>query len=308
MNLIYKNIDITDNVKILNANINDTAGGQADSAELILSDTEKLWRTWGPEKGDIFQIKQNGFSSGAMYVYYIQDYAGAFTIKGRSIPPKAKTPNTRAWENARFKSIAEDIANNYGFKLETYGISDWQYDRVDQINEPDLKFLSDRCVLESCCLKVHNKRIIIYSEPYMEALSPVLTLTSNDLIGEPLFTTVSEGLFSSCNIKYLDKNNQLISYTYKPDKAPDGPEIKSNIKVSSLGEAERFSKGLLRYANKQETIGNISIKLNLELASGNTINLVNMGSFSGKYFIYNCAQRLLEDVTNLHIRKVLEGY
>lgn len=308
MKLIYKGVDITDKVKIIGTEMTDTAGGASDSVEVILSDTEKLWRQWGPEKGDMFEVNEGGFTSGTMYIHFIQDSSGKFIIKGRSIPPKSKTANTRSWENVGFKNMAGDIANSYGFTLATYGISDWFYDRVDQVNEPDFKFLSDRGVLESCCLKVHNKKIIIYSEPYMEALDPVLTLTPEDLIGDPLLTTTAEGLFSSCSVKYLDKANQLISYIFAPDAAPAGPELKINIKVANFGEAERFTKGLLRHANKNETIGNIFLKLNLELAAGNTIRLTNMGSFSGKYFIYNCGQKLLSDRTNLHIRRVLEGY
>jgi len=308
MKLIYKDVDITNKVKILHANVNDTAGGEADSVELILSDTEKLWMEWGPEKGDEFAIIQNGFTSGVMYVYFLQSGSGVFAIKGRSIPPRAKTPNSRQWENVRFNDMAGDIADNYGFKLSAYGISDWLYPRVEQVNDPDFKFLSDRCSMESCCLKVHDKWIIIYSEPYMEAKDTVLTLTRDNIIGDPLLTTVSDGLYSSCNVKYLDPSNKLIDHTFTPKSAPAGPVMKINTRVANYGEAERFAKGWLRYANKNETFGELPIKLNTEVAAGNTIQLKNFGSFSGKYFVSGCTQKLLDDKTILKIRKVLEGY
>jgi hypothetical protein len=115
-------------------------------------------------------------------------------------------------------------------------------------------------------------------------------------------------LFSSCNIKYLDTANNLINYTFAPETAPDGPMMKINTRAANYGEAERFAKGLLRYANKNETYGEIKTRLDLEVTAGNTIRLEGFGSFSGKYFIYNCMQQLLFDKTILKIRKVLEGY
>jgi hypothetical protein len=308
MKLIYKGIDITNKVNILQSDIYDKAGGEADRIELYLSDTEKLWREWGPEKDDVLEVKQDGFTSGTMYNYFIQTGSGVFTIKSRSTPPKAKTPKDKSWENVRFKSIASDIAGNYQFALETYGISDWLYDCVDQIYEPDFKFLHDRCVIESCTLKIHDEKVIMYSEPYMEALATVLTLTPEDLIGKPSLTTVSEGLFSACCINYLNNSNQLLSFTYAPDTAPDGPVMKPKIRAANYGEAERFTKGCLRAANKWETFGSVKIKLNLSIAAGNTIKLSGFGSFSGKYFVDECNQKMLGGTTGLKIRKVLEGY
>jgi hypothetical protein len=84
--------------------------------------------------------------------------------------------------------------------------------------------------------------------------------------------------------------------------------MKTNIRVANYGEAERFTKGCLRYSNKWETFGEINTKLNLTIAAGNTIKLVNFGSFSGKYFIHSYTQKILGDRTGLKIRKVLEGY
>jgi hypothetical protein len=308
MELIYKGVGITDKVNIMSSDIYDISGGKADSAELMLSDPVKSWREWNPQKGDEFEIKHKGFRSGTMYVFFIHDNAGTFIIKGRSIPSKAKTPHNRSWEKIKFIDIAGDIANDYGFSLEKYGVSDWLYNRVDQLEIPDFKFLHERCIMESCCLKIHNKKIIIYSEPYIESLDPILTLAHDDLIEAPVFTTISEGLFSACSVKYTDPSNKLADYIFSPNTAPDGPILKIPKRLTNLMEAERFTRGWLRSANKWETYGEIKIQQNLTVAAGNNITLSGFGSFSGKYFVYECSQFLLGGKTVLNIRKVLEGY
>jgi hypothetical protein len=243
-----------------------------------------------------------------MFVYFIQEVPGKFVLKARSTPLAAKTLRTKTWENVRFLEFAGDIARNYGFTLDSYNITNWLYDRVDQIETADFLFLAERCGLEGYCLKVHNKKIVIYSEPILEQQEPVFSLAPEDFIEEFSFLTVSEGLFSSCLVRYLDSSNKLISHRFAPDNAPVAPELKTSIRAANHGEAQRFAHGLLREKNKWETWADIRIKLNTAIAAGNTIAITGMGVFSGKYFVHSCSHRLSDDRTSLRIRKVLEGY
>ncbi|MCR4436157.1 MAG: hypothetical protein QHH06_10290 [Clostridiales bacterium] len=308
MQLLYAGTDITDSVRILKADIHDTAGGEADSVDVLLSDTDKLWRAWAPVKGDVLEVKQAGFTSGAMFIYFIQGFRGKFVLKAKSIPLEAKTPRTRTWENIRFIGFVGDIARNYGFEFDTYNIDNWLYDRLDQVEIPDLQFLAQRCNMEGYCLKVNNRKIIVYKESALEARPPVLSLSLNNLIGDYGFYTISEGLFSSCLVRYLDNHGSLVNYQYTPANAPAGPVLKANIRAASQSEAQRYAQGLLRGKNKWETWGDIAIKLNTSIAAGNTLDMTGLQMFSGKYFVHSCTHQFLNDKTVLRIRKILEGY
>lgn len=308
MQFIYSGKNITNDVKIMQADIRDTAGGEADSIEICLSDAENLWREWSPSKGDVMELKQAGFSSGVMYVDYLQDIPGKFILKGRSTPPGAKIERMKTWENVRFMQPVNDIAQTYGFSVSTHSITDWLYDRLDQMDTTDFQFLASRCMLEGYCLKITNKKLTIYDEKILEKAASILTLYEQDLIGEYNLQSCSEGLFSWCLIRYVDTSNALITYQFNPAGAPKGPGLKPEIRAASLAEAQRYAAGLLRYKNKWETYGDITIYLNMDLAAGNTLTLIGMGWFSGKYFIHHCVHKLLAGQTRLRIRKVLEGY
>lgn len=308
MQLIYQGKDITNDVKVLQADIRDTAGGEADSVDILLSDTDKLWREWFPEKGDILEVKQDGFSSGAMFVDYISPIRGMFVLKSRSTPLDAKTERTRTWENVRFLQVATDISGNYGFTLSTHNITNWLYDRLDQVEIPDFRFLAGQCMQEGYCLKVQNRKVIIYDEQTLEKSKPVRTITPQDFVGDYAFYSISDGLFSGCLVRYLDSTGSLISYSFSPSGAPKGPVLKPKLRAVNLAEAQRYAQGALRYRNKWEIYGDFHLTLDTGIAAGNTLMLDGMGGFNGRYFIDSCIHQLMANKSRLRIRKVLEGY
>jgi hypothetical protein len=133
MVLLYKNKDITGYVSINKAEFTDNAGGIADSLELIFNDPNELWDSWVPVKNDTISIIENGLSTGTMYIDELEKRRGTFIIRALSIPQKAKDSNTQAWESIRFLEFATEIATRYGFSLETYGITNYLYDRDNRL-------------------------------------------------------------------------------------------------------------------------------------------------------------------------------
>lgn len=306
LNFIYEDIDITDDVQIKKAVSYDNASGKADSIEIEFSDTEELWSQWRPQKSDKILLKELGFSTGKMYIDEIGQKSGTVIVRAISTPPNAKTKNTRSWENIRFKKVAQDLANFSGLKLATYNIKDWLYTRVDQLNETDLECLNRLCIREGYALKITDGKAVIYDERIQEQQEPVLTLYKQDFIGEYNFLSTSNGIKRSCIVRHMNQG-QLIQYEFF-NNSQYGGRLKINEYVSSQAEAERFSKGYLRSANKYETTLKAAIELNAEIAAGNMIEVLGVGLANGVYFVDQIILNFAKNQSILTLRRPLEGY
>ncbi|MBV4440204.1 phage late control D family protein [Clostridium tyrobutyricum] len=307
MNLRYNGTDITDGVNIIDVSVTDRCGGKSDSMDIMFSDSKKLWRQWNPAKGDILEVSQDGFSSGAMYIDEFEIFNGKYNIRSKSTPINSRTRKTNPWENVRFKQIMSQLASEVDLRLKTYGIEDYLYDRIDMTNKTNLEFMNERCILEGYSLKITDKKAVIYSEKELEGYDSVEEIGEDSFIDIYDFKTVSSGIYSSCLVEYF-ANNNLVKYKFTPKNPPLGDILKVNLRVSDIGEAERYSKNLLRYSNKMETIGYFTIQQDSKLAAGNTINIKDIGSFSGKYFIYLINHNFTNGKSYLKVRKILEGY
>lgn len=308
MQLIYNDIDITKDVRILGASIKDNSGGIADSISILLSDTEKLWRQWGPQKNDTIILINNSFSSGLMYLDELNLLRGKYKIKGISTPLNSKTAKSRVWDNIRFKKLAQDLTEELGLSIEFYNVQDYTYDKLEQVKKSNLGYLNERCILEGYNLKISNGKAIIYDESTLENIVSG-NLRESDFIGDYDFKSISSKLYSSCEIKYFTASNVLVEYTYTNNKAPLGPVLKiDTIRASNLGEAQRFSKNLLKFHNKEEIKGAFTTRINTNLAAASIVSLDSLGSFSGKYFIDSVNQDLTSDKSYFQVRKLLEGY
>lgn len=304
MQLIYEGKDITNAVEINRADITDNAGGMADSLELWFTDPKGRWSQWKPKKNDMVQIKEKGFGTGVMYVDELEQRRGLFVIRALSIPQEAKTDRIKAWENVRFMEFAQELAGKYGFALQTFGIENHLYDRVDQFQKADFEHLAHRCLLEGYVLKLTNQKAVIYDERYMERLTPARTIYAEEMDGEFLFKSQSTGIFGSCQIVHGD-----LSVDFIPAVGPFGPTLKpSGIRISSIGEGNRFCRGLLRAQNKMEHTGWCNIALDTRLAAGNNVTISGVGMADGKYFCQQAVHRLVAKKTYLRLRKPLEGY
>lgn len=304
MQFKYQGKNITNIVEIKKADITDNAGGIADSVEMHFDDPKRLWSQWNPQKNDHIEISQDGFGSGLMYIDELEQQSGLFLLKALSIPQEAKTANTKSWEKIRLLQIAEEIARKYGFQLKTYGIQNYYYERIDQVEQADFEFLATRCMLEGYMLKVNGQSVIIYDERYMECQEIVRTINQNQFDGRYGFKNKSTGIFHSCKITYGD-----ISYIFVPNIGPSGPVLKIvDLYCSTQGEAQRYSKNLLRLKNKYEYTGYCTIEIDPGIAAGNVIKISDIGYGEGDYFINQIIHRLVEQKSFLRLRKPLKEY
>ncbi|MEG0371742.1 MAG: hypothetical protein RR645_05560, partial [Clostridium sp.] len=131
MQLFYENEDITSGVDILSSVIEDNAGEIADSMSITLSDVNKVWRSWQVELESILEIAEGEFTSGKMYIDNVFIKRGKCMLKALPIKRIQKDIQTRVYENISLLSLAKGVADELKLKLETYGINDFTYERLE---------------------------------------------------------------------------------------------------------------------------------------------------------------------------------
>lgn len=308
MNIIYNGTDITASVQPLVLNLKDNAGGKPDSLTAIFSDTDGLWTRWKPAKNDTIQVRHGGYDTGVMFVDYLAQTPGRFHIKALSIPQKAKTARSQAWENVRLHVLALEIAKRYGFKMMVFGAENHLYKRIDQIEQADFAFLADLCTREGYAVKINDRTLVLYSEEAEESreIDPQkATIYAYEMIGDYEFENKSVDIYGKCIVR-SQAGGKYIQAEYA-DPAVEGPTLTMNLHASDLAEAQRWARGILRSFNKRMITGSFSIALRPGLAAGSCIYVRNVGIFDGKYFVHQLIHDLISGKTHLTVRRPLEG-
>ncbi len=302
--VIYEGTEI--NIEVSDCRIIDNMGGKADSLAISFADIKNECRKWDFAKNNTIEIIDKPFRTGVMYIDCFGCSSGSYNIDAISIKKTFKSKKTRTWEKVNFLDLAEDLMQELGLKLETYGIDDFQYSRVDQIQKNNLEFLNYRCMLEGYNLKISNGKALIVSENFLQNQNEVLTLNPSCFIGKYNFKCKSNDVYGGCET--ISFSGTLIKGSYISNKA-NGELIKiTDIPITSIGEANRFSKNILMSLNKYETIGIFTINKNTLIAAGNLIKIENLDSFNGKYIIENIIHDLISGKSKLTVRKIMEGY
>lgn len=309
MNIIYNGKDITDSVQPTLLQITDNAGGVPDSLAVLFSDTDGVWSKWSPAKNDSIQVLDGGFDTGLMYVDQLSQSPGVFGVKALSIPQMSKSARSQGWEKVRLLEIATELAVRHGFTVQTYGVTNHLYERIDQHETADFAFLADLCTLEGYALKINDRSLVIYGEQSMESVTVNVELSvigEGGINGSFGFYNKSTDIYQKCIIR----SNTLAGYIEGEYTAPDilGPTVKRIVYATNQAEVNRWSKGILRSYNKHMITGSLSINLNTNYAAGTCINIEDVGMFDGKYFIHRLVHDLINNKTALSLRKPLEGY
>lgn len=303
MQVIYEKTEI--DLQISSCKIIDNIKGKADSLAISFADIKRECRKWEFAKNHVIEIVDSPFSTGSMYVDGFECSNGNYNVNAISIKKNYKTKKTRTWENVNFLDLAKDLVTEIGLTLETYGVSDFQYERVDQVERNNIEFLRSRCILEGCVLKISNGKALIISEDYLKNQSSVLTLNPSLFLGKYKFKCTSNNIYGGCEVSSFSKDFIKGSFIY--DSAGEVIQIK-DINISSLGEGNRFAKNILKSFNKNEITGMVTIVKNTNIAAGSAITIEDLDLYNGKYIIEDIMHDLIDNKSNLTVRRVLEGY
>ncbi len=300
LKIFYNGVEITNDISI-NTCIHDMfACSTADTLILKFNDINKVWDNWKPQNEDIISIACGVAKSGAMYIDSVIPENGLMTLRASSIPPTAKTVNNKSWENVKLLQLAKEIANRHGLGFESYGVEDRLYSYVRQDNKPDFEFLQQRCELESLAFLVYDKKLVLYSEEYLEKQTPVKTITV-DTDKDFTYTNNAQKGYGKITIKNGD-----LTGTYKSsNKLSKVKEIVISTYMSGQDEADRFAKGILRQENKNLVTGVFKDAIMREFSAGSIAKLKTTGAntWDGNAFISHIRQDYVKSTSKIFFRK-----
>lgn len=301
----YNGVDITESVSV-NRCIHDMyAAGRADTLHLRLNDTGTLWDSWSPAPGDEIRIDYDSINTGVMFLTSARPRNGFFDILAQSAPPAGYVKQRKAWQQVRLLQIGAEIAKRNGLDFVSYGVTDYLYPYILQDGVSDFEFLHKRAQLEGCAFLVYDKRLILYSERYMEAVEPTENLILND-DGDFEYKDSRAELYGSCVVacgQYsgtfaVENGSSRVYY----------PEILGG--VNSNDEAERFAQGCLRTVNRDSRKGFARIPILTGYAAASTISLDNSRapSWNGPVFLDHVRNDYGRGKSKVFFRQLLEGY
>lgn len=303
--VVYNGVDITDSVSINRAYHDMYAEGRADSLYIRFNDTAHIWDKWQPKPDDTISVVYGASKTGRMYITVTAPQNGLYEIQALSAPSQAFCRRYKAWTKVTLTQIAQEIAARHGLAYKNYGASDYLYEYILQSNESDLTFLHRRCILESCAFLVYNGALVLYSQSEMENASPLEVFTvSTD--SDYQYCDKSSELYGSCR---LECGGYVGEYTADAVNARVlfPPLLPA---VGSSAEAIRFSRGLLRDANKNAHSGYIKSAIIPHYAAASVILISNARapSWDGNAFLTHIRNIYSDGQSKIFFRKPLGGY
>lgn len=303
MKIDYAGTDITGGVSVHQCIHDMYAAERSDTLCLTLNDTANLWDGWVPAPGEEIRVEYGTAGTGAMFLSSMTAENGLYTLRAQSAPPRGMEAAGRAWAQVKLLQLGAEIAGRNGLAFESYGVEDRLYPYLMQSGESDFSFLHRRCVLEGCAFLIYDKKLVLYSEPYMESAEPAGTITVGADGTYRYFDRRSQW-YGSCLLEsgaytgtYDAKNG--VSRVLKPP--PPG-------NIGGKEEADRFAKNLLRDANKLGQWGYVQCASILEgYAAGSVAELSNprAATWDGPVFLHHIRNDYGQGKSKLFFRRPL---
>lgn len=244
MKVIYQGTDIYPSISVGRCWHDERAWGSLATLTVDFGDTRNLWDRWHPVEGDTIAIEDGSARTGRMFVSSVVPQSSKFTVTAYPVPQSARERRCKSWERVRLYQLLGEVAERHGLTYQTYGLENFEYQYVEQDNESDLQFLDRRLTYEGAGMIVFDGRIIAYSGEWAESQA-----TAGGIDVTPgtdyEFRDDSARAYGSCEV-----TDGSTSATWT---AGEGKLLRQVVpeRISSVGEAERWAKGLLRKANRE---------------------------------------------------------
>lgn len=261
--LLIAGIDILAGVasqNILSFSYTDNTSDQADDLSLELADPYRTWmQRYLPRKGIEVQARisisdwnapgdNRTLRCGTFFVDNVgmRGPPNTVTVRGTSIPITTglKTEKrTKSWENADLQSIAGNIAEQNALTLVYDTKANPMVKRTDQVEKADIQYLRERAKDNQLSVKVHDKKLVIYSEEEYEAKPAAFALIygRKNIISYE-FNSKCDDTYDSAENAYVNpETGKLTETAFTPSKPPEGTG--STLKVNERIDYGKDGKG-----------------------------------------------------------------
>ena len=297
MSIIYQGTDITELIDVQGAQATDCEGGRADELRLQLSDVAKMWDQWKPQRGDEIRLVENGYDSGIMYLDEITSGPSECTLRAASINHTARVESYQAWEGITLRRLILDFAARYGLTPDLFDVPDVSYQRIAQYGDYDMAWLSRRCMMEGCALKIYDGRLVVYEQRKAEQGASVATI---ELTNNTPYTYREVGHLarSGCVLESGAVRGRF--------DAPDGTGpvmVVRDVAAGSIAEAKRYARGLLREQNKRMVTLSVRQILDGVYAAGECVNVEGSVAADGIWFVSSVLYDFIGEMVALELRR-----
>lgn len=307
MKIIYEGTDIYPDISVNALYHTMHCEKKSDEILLTLNDTDQLWNSWNPKKGDEIKVEDGAAKTGKMFIQSVEYGPSLITLTAYSMPQDIKDKRSKSWENVRFEQLCSEVARNHNLSTQFVGITDKQYQYVTQNNTSDAAFLYERCKIEGASYLIFDGKLVIYNEKTMEAKSPSETLTITPAYSYEYHDNGDDG-YSACTV-----TNGKYTGTFR---APSGDQKKVLNKVvnytfRSDEDAQNCAQNFLRNANKNMTTMIVWTEyMARTVAAGSVVEVNTEGvkSWNGNAFVTDVRHDYVHNTSKLWLRKPLEGY
>lgn len=337
LQVLYEGKDITAyiNHDLISFSHSDSLN-EFDTLEIVIQNRKMLWIDgWAPLKGEKIEAKailhnwetldQVEIKIGTFYIDEVS-YSGPpdiCTIRALSVDITSNVMDNkrhRVWEAVTLEKIARDVAAECNLELMFEVDFKFEYKRAEAKLETYFNFLKRLGKEAGILVKLYNDKLILIEEALYEKKEPILTINREDLMSYS-FSTDDTDTYAGCKISYYDsilaKKIEKSFFTkqrpgYKrgtqrvlfinEEKEPPGATQKQ--KEEYLG---KLAEKALKEKNKNSVRGNIRLLGKEQLLSvGNTINILGLGIFNGKYLITKIDTDFKDYTLSIDIRKIEE--
>lgn len=240
------------------------------------------------------------------------------TIKATALPFSSQirqTKRSQAWESYTLSGIAREMAARNGMAFLYESTSNPYFDRVEQVRESDISFLSALCHNAGVSLKATSNILVLFDQAAYEAKSPVKTIRRGDgsYTKYKLAVGKADTQYASCRVSYSgsDKCIEAIAYVedYKAD-SDKNQQLEITARVGTIAEAKAMAEKQLRLHNKYAQTVTFTLTGDPAILAGVTVMLEDWGAWTGKYIVKQAKHTVDSSGYTIAVtlRRVLEGY
>lgn len=300
---------------LLEFGFTDNAHGKADEVQLVLHNRDGLWTgehcpTKGTEMtatlichdwekpGQTLSLPCGRFRVDEVEFSGPPDKISIKAVSASLTSGLRDTSKTRAWEHTNLHAVAAQLAGENGLALLYEGAAH-PLQRLDQRQESDLALLCRLAHERAMHCKVHDGKLVLRDAETAEGQGAMLSIPRTGAMYSPTrysFRDASAGTrYTHAEVAYTDPKTGTTHTATATAQVGDGEGSKGltlDQRVETSAEAIRLGRARLHNANAEERTASVECMGCPYLTAGGTVELLDFGKFSGRYFIRTATHRL----------------
>ena len=301
----------------------DKVEAESDDVTLVFEDVAGYWQNgWYPQQGDSLTVTigspGNPLDCGIFEIDEVELEFPPDTVTvrgiGTAISKALRTKNSKAFEKQSLLKIAQYFAKKHGLTItgNTSELQKIEIERKTQDRQTDLSFLADLAKEYGIVFSVRGSQLIFIDIEELEKKPAILTIHKNE-ISRARFADKTSQIYGSAVVATRNmKTNSVRRWNYTPPKGDVmgvlvSNAIKEKVAAENETQAQAKAKGALKDKNKDKITGSLTVEGNVKLVAGINIELVDIGTFSGKWHVVSSSHSIdnsMGYVTDVAIRKI----